>query len=326
MADEQGLGGVVVRVSLTYDHPAPDAPPSVVIKFATPHAPTRAVMQRFGFYRAEVEFYRQLSATAGISTPVCYFADLDADGDFSVVVLEDLSSARLGSLRQTSLDDLRVAVRHLARFHARWWASPRLRTLDWLVFPEGDDYRRRAMRLEAPFRDAMVIARHDLGSHFPPAVTDAAAGMLADWPGFIASRQTDCPTLIHRDFHPQQMFFPANGAGRFAVFDWQTVGIGRGAEDLARIVSVGLDSHATSAGFELIECYHAELVASGVTSYGAERCYADFRHALTSSLITAVMSYSLNRSTSLSSASMIFGRLGAAFETHGAVAQPNGWA
>ena len=55
LVPEQGAAGIVGRASLDYDVSEPAAPASVVIKFATSHAPIRAVMHRFGLYRAEVE-------------------------------------------------------------------------------------------------------------------------------------------------------------------------------------------------------------------------------------------------------------------------------
>jgi len=67
-----------------------------VIKFATPHAPIRTLMHRFGLYRAEVEVYRQLSADAGIPTPRCYYAGIDTDTGYFVLVMEDMTDSRVG--------------------------------------------------------------------------------------------------------------------------------------------------------------------------------------------------------------------------------------
>jgi len=124
---QQGAAGIVGRVSLTYDHEGSGEPQSVVIKFATPHAPIRALMLQFGLYRSEVEFYRQLGPIAGIPVPHCYFADLDLSTGFFVLVLEDMKDSRLIDFVKPLVSDIEQAIDHLAPFHARWWNSPRLR-------------------------------------------------------------------------------------------------------------------------------------------------------------------------------------------------------
>src|SRR5262245_43896562 len=140
---EQGAAGIIGRASLAYDHPEPGAPASVVIKFATSHAPIRTLMHRFGMYRTEVEFYRQLSADAGIPTPRCYYGDIDNQSGYFVLVLEDMKDSRPGDPLGLSIPDVEVAIDHIAAYHARWWQHPRLRELQWLVYPEGPAFEAR---------------------------------------------------------------------------------------------------------------------------------------------------------------------------------------
>lgn len=133
-----GAAAAVVRVTLEHDHLYDGLPRTVVIKFATPHAPTRAVMHRFGLYRSEVEFCRQLSREAGIPTPHCFAADIDHDSGHFVLVLEDMAPARCGDPLAPRVGDVEMAIPFLARFHARWWADPRLRAFDWAACSLGE--------------------------------------------------------------------------------------------------------------------------------------------------------------------------------------------
>ena len=54
-----------------------------------------------------------------------------------MLVLGDMKNSRPGDPLQSSIADVEVAIDHIAAFHARWWKHPRLRELEWLVYPEG---------------------------------------------------------------------------------------------------------------------------------------------------------------------------------------------
>jgi hypothetical protein len=324
---EQGAAGIVGRASLDYDRPESGAPASVVIKFATSHAPIRTLMHRFGLYRAEIEFYRQLSADAGIPTPRCYYADIDTQTGYFVLVLEDMKDSRPGNPLQPTVPDVEVAIDHIAGFHARWWKHPRLREFDWLIYPEpGPMLDARVAGLKMAFTGALNAVRQRLGAQFPAVLSEACDRMLAGWPAFMASRMPAAPTLVHRDYHAQQLFYPSERGGRFAVYDWQTVTIGCGGDDVGRIIAMGLRS-ADRAAHEhrLIDRYYAGLLQHGVTDYAPEQCRRDVRLGLTGSLSTnivaaATVDLSLfaarEAESGITLTYAIFDRLANAFEAH----------
>ena len=323
---EQGAAGTVGRASLDYDRLEPGAPASVAIKFATPHVPIRTLMHRFGLYRAEVEFYRQLSADAGIPTPRFYYADIDTQSGYFVLVMEDMKDSRPGDPLRPTVPDVEVAVDHIAGFHARWWKHPRLRELDWLVYPEGPAFEARAAGLKLAFSGSVDAVRQRLGSQFPEVLSEACDCILAGWPAFVASRIPAAPTLVHRDFHAQQLFFPSERGGRFAVYDWQTVTIGCGGDDISRIIAMGLRS-ADRAAHEhrLIDRYYTGLLQHGVSDYSAEQCMRDVRLGLTGSLSTNVMAAATidlslfaerEAETGVTLMYAVFDRLAKAFEAH----------
>src|SRR5690242_10474022 len=61
-----GLIGDSVMFTLGYDGAAPDAPRSVVGKFASQDAPSRAAAIRLLLYQREVSFYREIAPVVGI--------------------------------------------------------------------------------------------------------------------------------------------------------------------------------------------------------------------------------------------------------------------
>lgn len=327
---EQGAAGVVVRLTIDYSGPQEDAPGSLVVKFATPHAPIRAVMHRFGFYKSEIEFYRQLGGDAGIPTPRCYYAEIDTTTGCFVLVLEDMVPARVGDPLTPRLDDVEMAVDHVARFHARWWNHERLRTLGWLVYPEGPAFEARIGGLGQSFAASLATVRERLGGRFPEVLAEAGERMAAHWGPYVASRLAEAPTLVHRDFHSQQMFFPSEHGGRFAVFDWQTISIGRGVEDLSRLASMALTTSQRSAHQDtLLERYHRALCANGVGGYSLARCRDEFRLGLTASFVTNVVAGATldpsvfaarEQAAGVTLAYAIFDRMAAAFEANDVLA------
>lgn len=330
LVPQQGAAGVVGRAVLTYDGDDPNAPRTVVIKFATPHAPIRTIMNRFGFYRSEVEFYRQLGADAGIPIPRCYFADIDISTGFFVLVLEDMADSRASDPMRPAVADVEMAIDHLAPFHAKWWKSPRLREIDWLPYPEGPAFDARVVGLQQSFAASVTAVRQKLGAAFPAVLSIACDHILSDWFGFVRSRLVAPLTLSHRDFHSQQIFYPSPRGGRFAVFDWQTLTIGPGADDLARIVSMGLTTaDRATHDRDLIRRYYEALVANGVEDYSLEQCTHEFRLGLTASLTTNVVAVAtidlsvvarMEAETGINFIYAVFDRLAAAFEAHDVIA------
>src|SRR5690606_32204047 len=80
-----GQVGESVRFALDYKGDAGAAPRSVVGKFPSSDPDSRATGVNFGNYVREVNFYRSLKASAGITTPLCLHADVDPEtSDFEI--------------------------------------------------------------------------------------------------------------------------------------------------------------------------------------------------------------------------------------------------
>jgi hypothetical protein len=162
---------------------------------------------------------------------------------------------------------------------------------------------------------------------FPPVLVAVVERLLANYDA-VLERQRDASryTLVHRDFHPLQLFFPTERGGRFVVFDWQTAAAGRGADDLARIVTMGLTIQLREQhDRRLIERYHAGVVRSGVSGYTLPQCVLDFRAGLTTSLLTNMVAATAidpelfkraQAEFGVNLADALFGPLAAAVETH----------
>lgn len=299
LVETQGAAGVVARLDLEYDRVEPGAPPSIIGKFASPYEPIRRLMQAVGGYEREVEFYRHFGADPGIPTPRCYHAAIDRASGVFVLLLEDMGDARVLEGFVTSIEDVELAVRHIAPFHAKWWNHPQLRALEFLHYPGSAADATFMALAKATLAGALPAAKARYGADLPGALVRVAERLQANFDGLMEMRREssrDSLTLVHGDFHPGQFFYPSERGGRFAVFDWQTVTAGNGGDDLARIVSTGLTpEQQRTCDRRLIELYHALLMEHGVTGYDIERCRDDFRTGLVTTVaINIIASVSID--------------------------------
>ncbi|MBI5289839.1 MAG: phosphotransferase [Chloroflexi bacterium] len=327
----QGAAGVVARFGLSYDGVTTAAPRSLVAKFASPYEPIRALMHTFGGYAREIEFYRQFGADPGIPVPHCFHAEIDSASGVFVLLLEDMSDARVAAdVAMPSVDDIELAVRHLAPFHAKWWGNVRLRELEFLRYPGSAADRLFTSWAPGVMGAALPAARQRYGGALPPIVLEVAERVMGNFAQLTEGRwervADGSVTLVHGDFHPGQLFFPSERGGRFAVFDWQTVSAGSGTDDLARVIVTGLPPEQRRTCDErLIELYHALLLEHGVTNYDLERCREGFRQGLVTTAImniiasvnidpTRIEEFSLIRDVSMTDA--MFGWVADAMEAH----------
>ncbi len=271
-----GMTGVLVRLSLDYDSAEPDAPTTLVAKFSQPEPEFRAMVHSMGFFEREVSFYTEFAAEIPVAVPRCYFADVDQEG-WSLLLLEDLAPARNGSwVRGSSIGDLRAAVAGIAAVHAAWWQSPRLDSATWLTmtgFLAVDQMQEVVARCWEPF-----LAR--LSVPVTPAISEA---------GDLVSRhlhqvleyllETPPLTLVHHDFDGDNLFFPVlDSQPSVVVLDWQLATRAHSPVDIGWLIGGQCEPEdRRKHERELVQMYHGLLVDQGVTNYGFDQCWDDYR-------------------------------------------------
>jgi len=324
----QGAVSTAARLELGYasDGGGPESSGAsrqgaVFAKWSSPIEAVRQMAAQNGMYRREVRFYRELAESSDVATPACHFAGWDRKSDEFLLILEDMSASRVGNFYSASLEDVRQVVEALPRFHARWWEHEDLGRLRWL-FPL--DHPAASGGLQAAFAAALPVTKGRFPSEFGGALGAVAEAIVERYPQ-IASRYGARPaTLAHSDLHLQQVFFPEENRGRFAIFDWQTVGRGFGGQDVARIIGMSLSPAMRRANErKLVELYHRGLVEAGVTAYPFEACWDDYRLGMSwSALLNVVAGASVDQTAmdadaaehGTSLAETFFGRVDAAIE------------
>lgn len=274
IGDGLGFIGLVVRYNVTYNRQIPGAPATIIAKFPAPDPGSRAVANLYGLYERETRFYTDLSRDAGIDAPASYYAAYDAETGQSLVLLEDLRDGAFGDqVGGCTLEDARKALRAAARFHARWWQSPGLDRLSWLM--TGDALVRGAMTMAydacvQPFEQRFG---HLLSPEFMEKAPALGRGVIAQLDKFA-----DHPlTLTHGDYRLDNMFFSRDGSRPVILCDWQSPNRSWGIYDVAYFIAGGLDVEARRLHEdELVRDYHATLTSEGI-DYSLEALREDYR-------------------------------------------------
>ena len=276
---ERSMTGVLVRLRLVYEAPAPGTPDTVVAKFSSAEPYVRALVHSLGYFEREVRFYRQLADDTPVRTPRCYAAEVDDEGA-SVLLLEDLVSADHGDWSDGApVEDLRLVLDAVARAHARWWQSQRLDAQEWLELKG---------LLAVPHLQDMVDATWAtfLGRLSVPvtAAVEQVGALLSEHLVAVGRHLLLTPprTLVHQDLDGANLFFPSDEGHRgVVVIDWQAATLGRPTVDLAWLLGGSCAPEVRrSVERELVAGYHRRLVALGVTGYPLGRLWDDYRLAL----------------------------------------------
>ena len=225
----------------------------------------------------EPRFYQYLGADPGIPVPVCFYAQVDEQSGAGILLLEDMGACRVGTLGGCP-EDVELALRHLARFHARWWNSEQLGEMPWLFRTVGSGAEPVLDELRHQLADALARVQEVFVERLPKTLEQVAERMLSlDQLGFVNGRFT----LVHGDYHPGQIFFSSGDAGRFAVFDWEAVHIGSGGEDLASLLVTGLTiEQRVHCADRLVSLYCDIVGQHGVAGYRSEHVWRDVRQGL----------------------------------------------
>jgi uncharacterized protein DUF1679 len=194
-----------------------------------------------------------------------------------VLLLEDLSlTGRLGDqIASCPLADATVAIEHLARLHATWWANPRLDDLHWL--PLGTDLGKISLEQAYPHGWRPALERYE--QFFSPAICAAAPTLNERLVGMFGRFDEAPLTIMHADWRLDNFFFGTPGSGYdFAVIDWQIANRGWAAYDVAYLMGGNLETEVRRAHEEqLLRAYHDALLAGGVRDYPLETLRDDYR-------------------------------------------------
>ncbi len=282
----RGFAGQLARIQLRYDPEQADAPATLIGKFAAQHGPTREMMSGMDAYVREVRFYRELAPEIGVGTARCYLAHFDPERGNFCLLLEDLAPSRSVDIETgLSLEQAEQVLTQLAGMHGRWWN--RVAEVPWLELSEDV-----VNRLRARFLALLPSFVSQFGAIYP-AMTGVAQqlGELMAGNEVMGALREPPMTLAHNDLHLENVFFPSEAGGRFALIDWQGLaGTRHGTTDVTRILCVGMRPELRRRhGDALLRHYHRKLRELGVRGFSLRKLRRRFREETTAMVVIGVL-------------------------------------
>ncbi len=273
-----GLGfmSAMQRLSIDYAGDAPGAPTQLIAKLAPADPGARQIDLVFQFYEKETGFYRLLQTETPIRTPKAYHVDFDPESHDFILLMEDLSPARLGDhLVGMSPADAGLALDAVGAMHGHWWRSPRLAEMPWLLEINSPQMK----GLQGVYQQCWPAVVDFLGDAMPSAMRKTGE-KLATRIEAMMDLAADMPrTLMHGDYRADNMFFEVGAAKEpFAIADWQVMLEGPAAFDLAYMLAGSLKPDVRrSCEDALVSRHHGALERAGVSDYSMAQLRTDYR-------------------------------------------------
>ncbi len=284
-----GFMGQLAQVALRYEDSEAGAPRSLIAKFPSDIPENRGVGNHFHFYERETRFYEEIADEVELRAPRCYYSAMDVEADEYVLLLEDMAPARVGDqLAGCSPDEAELAIRHLAKFHATWWESPRLDEIDWMPFVSDPA---QVQAVEDSYRDTWDSFLERFGDKLQASMVRTGERLADNIASIMAYGAEPPRTIIHGDYRLDNLFFATpEGGDPLAVIDWQISFRGRGVLDVAYLMSGGLRPEDRKAKeMDILRSYHNILTENGVRDYGFDQCLHDYRLATLLCLVYPVI-------------------------------------
>jgi hypothetical protein len=254
-----GQVGATYRLTLQGD----DVPASIVAKLPSNDDLSRATGKSHLTYLRESRFYQNFAGKKPMAVPDHLYIAFDDDSHAFTLLMRDLPRHVAGNqLSVPSRKEAMLAMDAAASIHAAWWGDSVLDTLDWLNGTKAVPPPLDVNMLYNMFWPAFCDRYGDRVTPPMRQVGDAYLGKVGEW----ASAREGPRCLTHNDFRPDNMLFAVDDPRQpIVVVDWQTVGVGVGAGDIAYYTGTALDP-ATRADEEcaLITRYRQQLLERGV--------------------------------------------------------------
>ncbi len=278
-----GVSSALYRARLT----GSGCPQTVVVKL--PALAEEAVFTStvLRMYTREASFFGELAGQAPFRVPTCHHHSVDLETSQFVLVMEDFGDLRaVDQVAGMAATDAEQAVDGLAAWHATWWGQAEELAERGLTVSLGDEIYKAVLPMIFPEGWEKITAELDV----PQSILDVGPRWVEAMPGLLDGLAAEPTTMIHGDYRADNLFFESDGA--VAAVDFQLVGTGRGAYDLAYFITQSIGP-ADAAQHEraLFDRWVSALVAAGVPKGDLATAWEDYRAAALFCLVYPVVAW-----------------------------------
>jgi aminoglycoside/choline kinase family phosphotransferase len=273
-----GFLGQLARVHVQYDRAESAGPASLIAKMPTLDPGGREVCRIFQFYEREIRFYEEIAESVQVRVPGCYYTAMDIEADDYLLLLEDITDARIGNeVAGCTAEEAERVIRSIAQFHATWWESPKLNEIGWMPY-----FNAPVQQLaENAYNQAWEPFLRMFGDKLSPKMRAIAEDMRTHVIDLLNALEAAPRTIVHGDYRLDNIFFGAEGSGQsVCAIDWQISSRGRGIFDVAYFLASCIDPAVRRAEERrLVRMWH-EIATGGRRSYGFDDAWTDYRLAV----------------------------------------------
>jgi Phosphotransferase enzyme family len=268
-----GQTGATYRILVSYAAEDSVLPETFAIKLSSQDD---AVRERVALgYRSEHAFYTDVADLVAIPIPTHYHCEISDDGGDFVLLLADMAPAVQGDqIGGCTVTEATLAVTALAGLHGPTWCDPKWTDFPGLAMSTSTEDAMKGLGDVAVMATQITLER--LGARMSAEDRDTvteAMSMVTPW--LLADR--DRFSLMHGDYRLDNMLFDPDRT-RVTIVDWQTLGAGLPARDLAYFTGTSLlPATRSQADESLVSAYYAELSSYGITDYDRDTCWRDYR-------------------------------------------------
>jgi hypothetical protein len=277
-----GVSSALYRCTLTGE----GCPDQVIVKLPAldPAAVFTSTVLRM--YIREAGFFDRLAGDCPVRVPTGYHAAIDPETSAFVVVMEDMGGLRtVDQIEGMSIDDAERAVDALACWQGHWWGDAEPLVAEGLAISLGDPVYPAV--LPTVFAEGWEKLNGDGGVALPPSILALGERFGEAIPGLLQALADGPTTLLHGDYRADNMLFDGD---ELVLLDFQLIGSGRGAYDLAYFVTQSLDAEVASEHEQaLFDRWLDGLRGAGIEGLDRAQCWLDYRRAALFCLVYPVV-------------------------------------
>ncbi|MBL8547113.1 MAG: aminoglycoside phosphotransferase family protein [Hyphomonadaceae bacterium] len=279
-----GTGQMSLSFRVTLNWKNNEGPASLIAKCPSLDAGTRAIAAALRAYALELGWYRELAPQISVACPACLHLESNDDETDFVLLLQDLAPAQQGDqLAGASIAQIEAALTQAANLHAPYWGDTRLSQIGWL---QPSPNTTALIRQMAPAVYTQFRSRYT--ERFAPEILDLCDAFVARIGAYFDLKPASL-TVQHRDFRIDNILFAPDN-GQAYVVDWQTLGPGPGAADVAYLIGTSIaDANVRAREEERLVSLYADALRARGAAADAEQIWREYRLYAFSGVLMAII-------------------------------------